>query len=533
MRLMRAKYVSYHMKSFVIGLQAVLFLLLAGCGGGGNGNGPLAIADNTTISNITAGATPFISFVELNAIDISKLKDINFTIQPKAGTLSRAVSINYSTDYLIQAGYSYPDSKSISLPVFGLYADFANQVDITMKFTDDSSRQLPTTVVTTSNYAGGSDVYVSPVVHVARNASDNLGFDFFWIKNAIGTPIIVDTDGYIRWLGPNPLFSSSSAWYQNGFVVGEADDYTAGGGSGSAIKRYELDGRVTTSYLSEPGYLNFHHNIDVGKNGLLGEFDLASKTESTLAEFDPATGTRLHEWDMAQIISDYMSAHGDDPSSFVIAGNDWFHNNASTYDASDNSIIVSSRENFLIKIDYTSNEIIWIFGDPSKYWYTFPSLQAIALTLSPGGLYPIGQHAVSITPQGNLQVFNNGLQSLNQPSSQGDWRSYSAVSTYTIDEVNRVATEVSEFDYNKSLLSNICSSAYTEADGSMLIDYAAVESGSATPAPAPNSLTFGDSARLVGLNPSKTIAFDFEYPMTSCNSNFNAEVVRLESLTFN
>lgn len=527
-------------RSLRTSLPVYFVVLITGCGGGNNGNQPfvnepLASTDISSITNTSAGATPFISFIELSAIDISVIKNINFTIQPKADTFSKAVSVSFNAPYLTHEGYADIALKSISLPIFGLYADYANLVDITLTFIDDSERRLPTAIITTSANSSGSTVLTTPTVHVARNSSDNLGFNYFYIKNGISTPVIIDTDGYVRWLGLGQTYSSSSIWYQNGFVVGESDQYI--GSSGSAIVRYELDGRVATSYLSDPDYLKFHHNIDHGKDGLLGEFDLTSKYESTLAEFDPVTGTKLHEWDMAQIISDYMTANGDDPSLFIQQGGgstaDWFHSNASTYDARDNSLIVSSRENFLIKIDYATGQIIWIFGDPTKYWYTFPSLQAKALALAPGGLYPIGQHAVSITPQGGLQVFNNGLQSLNQPSKPGDWRSYSTVSTYSIDEVNQVATDNSEFDNNKSLLSNICSSAYTVADGSMLIDYAAVAAGSATPAPAPNSLSFGNSARLVGLNPSKTIAFDFEYPNTSCNTNFNAEVVRLESLIFN
>ena len=112
---------------------------------------------------------------------------------------------------------------------------------------------------------------------------------------------------------------------------------------------------------------------------------------------------------MADILTTYMQNNGDDPSAFVRPGIDWFHVNASTYDPSDNSVIVSSRENFLIKVDYSTHDIVWIFGDPTKYWYTFPSLRAKALTLDAGGDYPIGQHGVSITSDGYVMVFNDGM----------------------------------------------------------------------------------------------------------------------------
>lgn len=109
----------------------------------------------------------------------------------------------------------------------------------------------------------------------------------------------------------------------------------------------------------------------------------------------------LNQWQLGAILGAYMESQGDDPSAFVRPGTDWFHNNAATYDPVDDSVIISSRENFVIKLDYSTGRIIWILGDPTKYWYTFPSLRAKALTLAPGGLYPIGQHAVSISSDGH------------------------------------------------------------------------------------------------------------------------------------
>ncbi len=89
-----------------------------------------------------------------------------------------------------------------------------------------------------------------------------------------------------------------------------------------------------------------------------------------------------------------MTAAGDDPTPIVRPGIDWFHMNSTVYDQRDDSLIVSSRENFVVKIDYSTGAIKWIFGDPtkSKYWYNSPSLRAKALTLAGGGLYPDGQH---------------------------------------------------------------------------------------------------------------------------------------------
>ena len=104
--------------------------------------------------------------------------------------------------------------------------------------------------------------------------------------------------------------------------------------------------------FSSRGVVNFHHNIDPGKTGMLLEADTTSYFESVIMEVD-FSGNLLKTWNFADIISAAMRAGGDDPSQFVYpAPTDWFHNNAATYDRANDSLIVSSRENFVICIDY-------------------------------------------------------------------------------------------------------------------------------------------------------------------------------------
>ena len=64
-----------------------------------------------------------------------------------------------------------------------------------------------------------------------------------------------------------------------------------------------------------------------------------------------------------------MIAGGDDPSGFVFDSvlGDWFHNNCTAYRAEDNTLLVSSRENFVIALDYDSDAIKWILGDSTKH----------------------------------------------------------------------------------------------------------------------------------------------------------------------
>ena len=176
-------------------------------------------------------------------------------------------------------------------------------------------------------------------------------------------------------------------------------------------------------------------------------------------------------WNFDEILGNEITAAGEDPSSLVQNGVDWFHMNSAIYNDIDNSIIASSRENFVIKIDYDTSEIKWILGNPDKGWFVdFPnSLQNLALTID--GKAPIGQHALSIVDDNYLLLFNNGRGNVNLPSV-GDSRTFSAVSMYEIDETARTATEIWTFENNQELYSDICSSAYETMNGDFIINFA-------------------------------------------------------------
>ena len=347
--------------------------------------------------------------------------------------------------------------------------------------------------ISTQSYTDPTGIYAKPVVLKQRVAGSTLGFSFFAMKSGLGTPVIVDTDGEIRWVGSSISNSQSSIFTGDGFILGDSGTPT--------VVQLSLGGAVTKTTLQSPTVTTFHHNIDPGKQGFLVDVNTATNMESIGLEIT-GNGIVLNTWDLGAILAAYMQANGDDPSTFVRPGVDWFHMNAMTYDPKDDSVIVSSRENFLIKLNYKTGNIIWIFGDPTKYWYTFPSLRVKALTLSGGGLYPIGQHAVSITSDGLVMVFNDGLGSANQPAGApaGETRTYSAVSAYSIDATSGTAEEVWDFDYGQSIYSSVCSSAYEAPGKTYLIDYAVADNVT--------------HARLVGLDSSHNVAFDFQYPTT-------------------
>jgi arylsulfate sulfotransferase len=479
----------------------------------------LASASNIAANGAQPGGTPFISFVRLQGDGVANLAAVRYTIQPKAGTASLPVDVTYEMAALMRRGYVANSTGTVTLPVFGLYAGHVNRLTIELQFIDRSVKSVPYELATAA-FTDPSGVYDQPTILTKRMPGSVLGLNYFAMKSALGTPVVVDSDGEVRWLGTGAAISNavsySSALQDNAFVVGDS--------AAPKITRLELDGTYTISSLVPPSYLAFHHNIDPGKNGLLAEMNTAdgatTNLESVAIEMT-STGVVLNEWNFAALLSNYMRSHGDDPTAFVRPGIDWFHMNATTYDPRDDSLIVSSRENFVIKVDYRSGDIVWIFGDPTKYWYSFASLRAKALTLQGGGLYPVGQHATSITSDGLLMLFNDGLASVNQPTGApvGENRTYSAVSAYAIDPVARTAREAWRFDNRQSIYSDICSSAYEGKNGSILVSYAAAENRA--------------TARVVGLDSNHTVAFDFKYSSPfPCATSWNAIPIAFEQMRF-
>ena len=467
-------------------------------------------ADDTTITidRQIAGTTPFLNQLTLSVSDTSAIKSIQFMIAPKPGSSTRPLSATYSNSYLAERGDLV--SGTIFLPIYGLYDGYPNTVTLTYLFSDGSSKEDSATITTTtfSDPCG----YKKPIILQAKKEDNSLSYDYILLKDACSTysPAIIDTDGALRWVGTAGLKFFSLAFFANSIYIA----------NGSLLYRNDLDGTVSLlgNYASV-GVNEFHHNVDRGKFGLLFEADTNSYLESIIMEID-TEGKLLKTWDMAQIIRAAMVAGGDNPDAFVfVSPNDWFHSNAVTYNRADDSLIVSSRENFLICIDYTTGAIKWILGDHEKLWYYFPSLQKYALNLTSGSLPPIGQHAVSITYDQDILVLDNGLNSLfHQPP--GAIRNYTSPRKYHIDVKTMTSTEVWNYPMDGSVDSPYCGSVYEDLPLNYLTDYAYVLGGQVL------------YARLVGLDASGEKIFDYQYPTAGCLEVFNAVPLHLESTSF-
>jgi len=469
-------------------------------------------ADDTTITitGKTAGVTPFINNITLQVSNTTVLTSIQFAIDPKPGSVTRPLSGTYANQYLMRRGFEHP--PEIILPVFGLYAGYANIVRLTYRFLDGSSKQAVTSI-TTATFDDPCG-YNNPTVLQRRTSNTDLSYDYVMVKGSCSSfePAIIDTDGALRWVGTAGLSFGNVTFFDNAVYLGH----------GSQLSRIELDGAFTLiGDYSNIGVVFCNHNIDRGKNGIILDVDTVDYFNSVSIEVS-ASGNLLKTWKFGDIISAAMRAGGDDPTQFVYhSPHDWFHLNGVTYNRADDSLIVSSRENFLMCLDYETGAIKWILGDPAKKWYQFPSLRKFALTLAPGSLPPIGQHAPSITYDQNLLLIDNGQNSVFQVP-KGDQRNYASPRKYRLDLVAKTATEVWNYPMNESVHCPYCSSVYEDAPLNYVVEYAFVNGGLGGPV----------FAQVLGLNPAGGKMFYYQYPAINCGKIYRAFPVHLEKIMF-
>ena len=467
-----------------------------------------SMADNSLITDnnilLENLDSPFLNMVEIDNI-IEDLESITYKILSRPESIVNNFTVTHFKEKLNL------NNEKIIIPVIGFYEDYLNQLDFIFTFTDGSQK-----IISKQHQTSSYDASTKIEVVLPPNDTVRPSFDYFYLKR-FGGPMLVDIDGYTRWINTQSSWSMYFDDEENQFYFGLQNK----------IGKLKLDGTIEFNEILSDDLLDIevHHEVSKGKVGHLVEINASydGKTqiiESILIEVD-SFGNILNTWDMGKIFRQYMISNSDDPSNFVIDGEDWCHMNSSIYNPQDNSILISCREDFVAKIDYTSKEIIWLLGDETKHWYVnFPSLQD--LSLNSLDTKPIGQHSLSIY-DGHISLFNNGFNSFRQPEGapNGINLSESRATIYEINESENTATAI--FDYTDSKYSDICSSFYSDPysdEKDFLVLFTAV-----------NRVNLDEEwySSIQGINSNKQKLFELKIPKERgvnqpCRDGWNAQI---------
>ena len=253
------------------------------------------------------------------------------------------------------------------VPVLGLYADYANAVDIA--FASEDGLQVDTTSLEITTRALPPNMPTAIAVTTAPTTE--LGSNLSLVSNFSASnpqmPLVVDNYGDIRWVldyRTHPVLQNLS--YDCGISRLRNGNYLFGDKTTSQLYEVDALGELLNIWKM-PGY-TFHHEalekpdgnflVTVNKTGSTHP-DGSPTVEDVVIELNRASGGVTHEWDLKQLLDENRHALEADPV-------DWAHVNAVVYDPADNTVVISARFQGVLKVGY-DDRIVWLLA-PHKGW---------------------------------------------------------------------------------------------------------------------------------------------------------------------
>ena len=338
------------------------------------------------------------------------------------------------------------------LPIYGLYADYNNKVDIS--YTLSNGKEITKQVEIQTNKL--PDDFVLPT-SVKKDSSKLTNDLYFFTPSSKGYTCAYDVNGDVRWyLSNNAVWDNSRL--KNGHMMVSTERLVNSPYYMTGLYEIDLLGHIYNEYSIKGGY---HHDYFELPNGnlLVASDDFnneAGTVEDYIVELDRTTGNIVKTWDLKDVLN------MEDGKSENWSNYDWFHNNSVWYDEATNSITLSGRhQDAVINIDYTSGKLNWIIGDSTNW-----SSEYQKYFFTPVGKdfeWQWSQHAAMITPEGYVFIFDNGNNKSKDSSKYVDaTNGYSRGVMYKIDTDKMTIEQV--YEYGKERGSSFYSPYISDVD---------------------------------------------------------------------
>ncbi|MFO7878481.1 MAG: aryl-sulfate sulfotransferase [Bacteroidales bacterium] len=354
----------------------------------------------------------------------------------------------------------YTDNQVV--PVLGLYPGTTNEVYL--KISTEEGLYAETTLQITTDSLPEYFPQISIDVPDEGMAADGMVLNNMVYANGNNTfriePFIFDKNGQVRW------WLDLSEQERIGFPVERLENGNIIAGFERDIYEYSMTGEIM-NHISLSSYHTHHDIIElpggnlacaVTKDGTSIEHDegMVNSVEDHFIEISRNAGTILQEWDLREILDV-------DRDDVAYSSGDWFHQNALWYDMYDDAYLVSGRQQGVIKTD-RNNDLQWILA-PHYNWgnagaegngqSTEPYLlTAVDVNDSPYSEevqlgnqaasdfdWPWGQHACMLLENGNILLYDNGVNRQFQNPSNN----HSRAVEYDINESEMTVKQVWQY----------------------------------------------------------------------------------------
>ncbi len=401
-------------------------------------------------------------FIKVNPYEFNPLSALVMFESDKPLQISYTVTGDIPYSLAIE-GYN----TSHEIPVICLYANRANEVLITAT-DEDGNETVYTYEITTDPLP--AEPFNSEIT-VPKENDEGYIMSLAFQGRAIDYTYFIDTKGEVRFY-LHEGFLINIIFTDDGTILLNPYNMTTRG----LLEAYS-NGIIETDYLGRiikyykiP--FEVHHSFEVlpNNNLLIATSDESEHIEDTIIEVDRESGAIVNEWDYKEFLDIERVARIGVHRKF----GDWIHINSVLYDEVTNSIIASGRQQFVLSIDKDTKELNWILGEDYGYADDDPSKDYILTSIDDDLEYPNGQHALSITDDGNLLLFDNGnMRADENGNSTADDENYSRAVLYGIDETNMTVEQL--WSYGKELgttyFSSFISSVNQLENGNYLVNF--------------------------------------------------------------
>ncbi len=347
------------------------------------------------------------------------------------------------------------------VPVLGLYAGQANQVDLSITTQSgqvETSRQMLQTEPLPYDFP-------NLAVQVSKPEEMEPGVDLMTACLDTNYTYLLDANGDVRGYFTNKYFGHCTAMrvLKNGRLLATGDIEKLMPYNMYTLWEMNLLGKVFVEY-EIPNAV--HHDIVELSNG---DFLAASNNanmpwgynsrEDVVIRIDRETGAVIDQYDLRQILDSRRAPYTHyDPGVIHAPNLDWAHMNSVAMDESDDSIIVSSPiQSAVVKFNADTKKIDWILSSPEGWSGEFSRYQQYLLKpIGANFEWQWGQHSVKILPDTDgdpntidILLFDNGQsRSFTEAGAVNPANNYSRAVIYRINEVNRTVEQIWEYGKN-------------------------------------------------------------------------------------
>lgn len=279
------------------------------------------------------------------------------------------------------------------VPIMGLYADKRNEIRLELY---DEKNQLIGKKVVYIKTAPLPESLLDMVNVKQYSGSSAFGLTMVSGKS-VPYPFAYDSAGHIRYyLKFRPRGYGLFPMDKDRFLCGDRSELLQTYEIAHPTQLYDMDyfGRQFKIYYVKNGCHHDYNEKTPGGNILVVSSTMDGYYEDMIVEIDRNTGDIVKTLDLRDIFG-----------STYCDRTDWVHINTISYDESSNSVLISPRNlHSVIKVDWGTNELIWILCDP-RFWEGTEYMDKV---LKPEGeiSWHYQQHAAYELPE-NLDGYEN------------------------------------------------------------------------------------------------------------------------------